>query len=322
MQISWQKIASLTIVIAVLAFCGIGCSKKAENNPDELKAISNTHYTAPPKSGIPSRYENVTGVALFSISGELKEQLALLNEKTPMGSDQFFVLLNPKVPTEGILVKSPTPIDMSVTSMSNHQIAVTGKVVTIDVPDCPLVDCFQEKYGFVLAGDSKNCAVYIDAESINDPEAISRKSIPANATPAEKAEATPDPTATPDPEATANSDAAEPLEAELPNPTEASNVNGAIPEAATAQPVQDAPVAVPASEKTHSLQVTPAPKAKQPAPSAQVQAPAAAESTVPATTSAPAEAANDIPQDIAPTAQPLSSVPLPQDVEPTAQAIQ
>lgn len=321
MQISWQKIASVTLMIAVLAFCGIGCSKKNETNNEGLKVISNTHYTAPAKADVPNRYENVTGAALFSISGELKEQLALLNEKTPLGSDQFFVLLNPKVPTEGILVKSPTPIDTNITSMSNHQIAVTGNVVIIDVPDCPLVDCFLEKYGFSLAGDSKNRAVYIDAEYIDDPESLPRGTVSTSVT------TTATPEAGPSSSTSATPGVTEPPAAELTHPAEEAPASNNTPETASSQPASDAPAAIPASEKSHSLQVTPAPQMSQPThhqpvPSAQVKAPAVAEQAAATEKIAPAEAANDTPQDVAPTAQPLSSLPLPQDVVPTPQTLE
>ncbi|MDO5295270.1 MAG: hypothetical protein Q4F00_01315 [bacterium] len=350
MTITCKKAFNLAVAFTVIALLSLACTQQPGNTPNAGNTLSNTNYAAPSSGSIPTRFENVTGVALYSVSAELKDQLALLADKTPLGSDRFFVLLNPKQPTEGILVRSPQAIDTTPESLSNHRLAITGNVITIDKTDSGLTECFVEKYGFSLAGDAQKRPIYIDAEIIDDPDA--KKTAPQNnqqtpvptAAETTAAEATAAP-AESSPEASPSAEAASIPAEQIPAPqTESAgqeNAAASVPAAAvpaepatatsqTAVNEASSPAAVPVQEKSHSLNVTPmAPKAKESKPAEAVSSPAAA---APSTAEQPkaetaaktAEAHQEtaVPQDIAPTAQPLNAAPLPQDVAPTSQPLE
>ena len=331
MKLTSKMLFSLGLMAAVLGLFTSACSKKAEDTSNGGIVISDTHYTSPSKSAVPSRYSNVSGVALVSITKELQEQLALLNEKTPLGSDRFFVLLNPKVPTEGILVRSPDSIDVTAEGFSNHKISVTGNVIAIDQPNSPLVNCFTDKYGFTLAGDAQGRAVYIDAERLDDPDAKDVKSTKAANGEAGEAPQTIELIGGEHPlTSSASPDAAEskqdPETPEAPAaPSAAEPDNGPALDEAAREAGQ--PADVPVSQKAHSLNVTPAapqaPVTQQAVPQNAPQAPAQAAPAqsepaheTAAAAEAPAEPA--VPQDIAPTAQAISAPPVPQDIAPTS----
>ena len=343
MNINYKKALSLAIAVTSLALSGLACAKPdTPTSAVSGTTISNTTYTASDKASVPTRFENVTGMALYSVNAELKEQLALLADKTPAGSERFFVLLNPKMPTEGILVRSPQSIDTTPENLSNHRIAVTGNVVTIDKTDSGLTECFTEKYGFSLAGDAQKRPIYIDAEIIDDPDAKKPEETSARpgtsaAPSAGGAEAGSSPAAAPEtagavPEQDGAAQTAQPENASPSAPS------AAVPaqDSAAAAPAQTAvseaarPADIPVQDKAHSLNVTPmAPKAKAPQAAESAAAPAAASSPVQEqpkaeTAANTAEAVQEaaVPQDIAPTSQPISAPPVPQDVAPTSQPLE
>lgn len=347
MTITYKKAFNLAVAFTVLALLSLACTQQPGNTPNAGNTLSNTNYAAPSSGSMPTRFENVTGVALYSVSAELKDQLAQLADKTPLGSDRFFVLLNPKQPTEGILVRSPQAIDTTPESLSNHRLAITGNVITIDKTDSGLTECFVEKYGFSLAGDAQKRPIYIDAELIDDPDA--KKTAPQNnqQTPVPTAAETTAAQAESSPEASPSAESVSSPAEQIPAPqTESAgqeNAAASVPAPAAAVPAEPAPAtsqtavneasspaAVPVQEKSHSLNVTPmAPKAKESKPAEAVSSPAAA---IPATAEQPkAETAaktaeshqeTAVPQDIAPTAQPLNAAPIPQDVAPTSQPLE
>ena len=334
---SYKKILCLALVAGTLSLFVAACTK-TDTPAAQSNTVSNTAYSAPASASVPTRYENVKGVALFSISGELKEKLALLNEKTPIGSDRFFVLLNPKVPTEGILVRSPNALNLDPEGLSNHQIAITGNVITIDSTESGLPECFVEKYGFSLACDGQKRAIYIDAESIDDPD--SKPAASSEAKPAAPAdpngeaannESEPQTVEliSPDNPLTSDSVSSEAIVEKLPNPTDiaAPEQKPADSETAASQASQPEKLPQAGSAKSHSLNVTPmAPKASAPAKQAPAEQAAPPAPEAPAETAANTDAAQDSAlsqtQDIAPTAQPLSAPPIPQDIAPTSQPLE
>ncbi len=331
MKLAKRSLLTLVILTLALACLALGCSKQEAESTSTL--VANTSFSAPNKEALPTRYQNVSGVALYSISNELREQLALLGAKAPMGIDSFFVLLSPKNPTEGILVKSPTPMQSLQDGLSNHTIYVTGNLVLIDQPKCAITDHFLEKYGFTLACDSTGRAAYIEAEQINDPD--SQSSAPdAAASPAasprtvELIKETTPLSATDD-----NANGQEASEPELlpdittaPEAKQVESHNVAdVPPTESSAPQDPERSSVP-----HRLSVTPiashqAPAAAPAEPAAPSQPAAASATTSESVPSAPAQESADnaaVPEAIAPTAQPLSSAPAPQDVAPTSNPLQ
>ena len=344
MNFNYKKMLCLAVAAATLALSGSACTKPDAPVSVQGSTLSNTTYAAADKASVPTRFENVTGVALYSVNAELKEQLALLADKTPAGSERFFVLLNPKMPTEGILVRSPQAIDTTPENLSNHRIAVTGNVITIDKTDSGLTDCFTEKYGFSLAGDAQKRPVYVDAEIIDDPDA-KRPDVPSGQSGAVSAPAGGGADAAGSApaadthnaagnvqESTGTSQAVQ-SEAEPPSvPSAAAPAPAGTAQvsAQTAVSEADRPADVPVQNKAHSLNVTPmAPKAQASQTAETTAAPAAPASPAQEhpqseTAANTSETAQDAaaPQDIAPTSQPLSAPPVPQDVAPTSQPLE
>ena len=341
MKSRYKQIFNLTLTAAALALFTWACTQPGTPGSSG-STISNANYSAPAGANIPTRYERVTGVALYSVAAELKEKLTLLADKTPEGSDRFFVLLNPKLPTEGILVRAPHAIDTTPENLSNHRLAITGNVVAIDKTDSGLTECFVEKYGFSLAGDAQKRPIYIDAEIIDDPDAKSKPE-PAGQTAAPEAaengnagaaEKAPEPAV---PAASVSEQPAQPAgEAPAPITYEAAPASSAAASGQTAPAEADKPADIAVRDKSHSLNVTPmAPKAKAAAetkaaePQSSAAAVPAPEQTA-AETAAKTETAANIEvtqepaaaQDIAPTAQPLQAPPAPQDVAPTSQPLE
>ena len=113
-------------------------------------------------ASVPSKFENVEGTALFSASSDLKEQLVLLQEKAPMGVNAFYILLNSRKPTEGILVKAQEDISSElINSQTSKKIKISGPVK--ELPACDLDKYCMDKYSITLAKNSAGNIIWVES---------------------------------------------------------------------------------------------------------------------------------------------------------------
>lgn len=136
------------------------CSPKS-NSADMPENVSkNVSFSI--SASIPQRFENVEGTAFFSASSDLKEQLVLLQEKAPMGVNAFYILLNSRNPTEGILIKAQEDISSElINSQTSKKIKISGKIQ--ELPACELDKYCLDKYGITLAKNSAGNIVWVES---------------------------------------------------------------------------------------------------------------------------------------------------------------
>lgn len=146
------------LAIALLAFSVLSsCGGRTVETPREV--VSNKDYAS--STAVPGRFENVSGTAYFSANTDIATQLGAAGANAPGGFNSFFILLNPKVPTEGILVRagSSVPEDL-VRQQASRKLTVTGDVKTH--PDPALLTYMQERHGISLARDEKGNPLWVD----------------------------------------------------------------------------------------------------------------------------------------------------------------
>lgn len=196
--------------LALFAVLGllVACSQKVA--PPEEKGLVMKDVTFETPKTIPTRYEDVTGTSFFTASSNIKEQLALMAEKAPMGIDSFFILINPKKPTEGILAKAKGDIATEIIEAQvSRKMAITGNVSSIACPN--LVKYCHENYGIDIAADAQGNPIFIDCENDLD---VGEARTPATSAPADAAQA-------PDANATQPTDAAQAPDADAAQAPEA-----------------------------------------------------------------------------------------------------
>lgn len=338
----YRKATVFPISIIIIIFVGLAVWRSTSTT-GPTQQVSGGNYTAPQATSIPKRYQNIKGVALYSVAAEINEQLASLGAQAPSGSDRFFVLLNPKVPTEGILVQSNTALPSADSGLSNHTLTVSGNVATIPQPQSAMAKYFQEKYGFSLACDGQGQVIYIIAEELLDPDSTPTPaasspdgSIPPTPTTIEllpqnevlSGTAEPDalaPTSTPNGETSSPSpDIAEPSTV---SDDTTSKATGSTPSPSDSQETSQINErdALPEHRATpKGLSITPRAKVSagrnaSPETREQVSKPSVATSssnpttasTIPTSTAAPA------PENIVPTPQHIEADPEPSDIAPT-----
>ncbi len=136
----------------------VACGARSTQAPPLV--VKDTAYQAP--SPLPTRYERLQGVALFDVSAGLGGLMAGLPNPPP-AFNSFFVLLNPRKPTEGILVcAGPNLQDGAIQAQSSKPVQVTGNVRTM--PDDTVATYVQETYGVSLARDAKGATAWVDNE--------------------------------------------------------------------------------------------------------------------------------------------------------------
>ncbi|MGI5843384.1 MAG: hypothetical protein ACOX9B_04315 [Candidatus Xenobium sp.] len=143
------------------AFCLLllACGSRNEEAPPLI--IQGTRYES--TSVVPARFEKVEGTALFEVSPQLASFLAAA-EKPPAGSRGFFILLNPRNPIEGILVRAGTAVDFDLLyKQTSRMVTVTGNVQLVAIPQ--LADFVQDRFGISLARDEKSLLLWIDNET-------------------------------------------------------------------------------------------------------------------------------------------------------------
>lgn len=148
-----RKFAVALLAVSILCSCG----GRGAETPREV--VSNKEYAA--SQTIPGRFDNVSGTAYFSATTDLATQLAAAGANAPGGFNSFFILLNPKVPTDGILVRagSSVPEDL-VKQQASRKLTVTGDVKSH--PDPALLKYMQERHGINLARDEKGNPLWVD----------------------------------------------------------------------------------------------------------------------------------------------------------------
>lgn len=152
-------------LIGVMALLTSACSKNTSGGSEIKNVVKNSSFklTAPAAD----RYENVEGTALYSAAPDITERLAALGGKAPDNIKAFFILLNPKTPSEAILVRANSDVpEEAYKNQSSSIIIVTGDVKAIDCQ--PLAAYMKETLGVDLALTASGELAYIDAEnSIN-----------------------------------------------------------------------------------------------------------------------------------------------------------
>lgn len=145
------------LALALLAVTLLSCGGRSAETPRQT--VSNTEYAA--SQGVPGRFDNVSGTAYFSATADLATQLGAAGANAPGGFNSFFILLNPKVPTDGILVRagSSVPEDL-VQQQVSRKLTVTGDVKSH--PDPALLKYMQERHGINLARDEKGNPLWVD----------------------------------------------------------------------------------------------------------------------------------------------------------------
>lgn len=152
----------LIALIGAMALLTSACSKGNSNGPANKNVVKNSTFklTAPSAD----RYENVEGTALYSAAPDITERLAALGGKAPNNIKAFFILLNPKTPSEAILVKAPSDIPEDIyKNQSSSVIVVTGNVNSVDCQ--PLAAYMKESLGVDLALTASGELAYIEAET-------------------------------------------------------------------------------------------------------------------------------------------------------------
>ena len=143
------------LALALLVACG------GRSAPRAPRVIQNTQYQA--SQPLADRYENLEGTALFDVSGDAAQVLGRAADQAPGGVNTFFVLLNPKNPTEGILVRAGDHQQVGLLeNQPSRKLTVTGKVEVHKDPS--VLSHFQERFGISLARDEKGNPVWIDNE--------------------------------------------------------------------------------------------------------------------------------------------------------------
>ncbi len=151
-RLMWVLSAALLLQMALA--CG-----NREPEPPPL-VVQGTRYES--SSVLPTRFEKVEGTALFEFSSQLAALLAAA-ETPPPGLQNFFILLNPRNPTEGILVHAGMTIDPGLLEhQSSRMVTVTGDVKVVPAPD--VASFMQEQFGISLARDEKGYPAWIDNE--------------------------------------------------------------------------------------------------------------------------------------------------------------
>lgn len=145
------------LALGLLALTLLSCGGRSAETPRQT--VSNTEYAA--SQGVPGRFDNVSGTAYFSATADLATQLGAAGANAPGGFNSFFILLNPKVPTDGILVRagSSVPEDL-VQQQVSRKLTVTGEVKSH--PDPALLKYMQERHGINLARDEKGNPLWVD----------------------------------------------------------------------------------------------------------------------------------------------------------------
>lgn len=145
------------LAVALVALSLLSCGGRSAETPRET--VANKDYAA--SKTVPGRFENVAGTAYFSATGDLATQLGAAGAQAPGGLDSFFILLNPKVPTEGILVRagSSVPEDL-VRQQASRKLTVTGDIKAHADP--ALLKYVQERHGIDLARDEKDSPLWVD----------------------------------------------------------------------------------------------------------------------------------------------------------------
>ena len=152
----------LIALIGAMALLTSACSKSTSNGSATKNVVKNSTFKLTSPSA--DRYENVEGTALYSAAPDITERLAALGGKAPEGIKAFFILLNPKTPSEAILVKAPSDIPEEVyKNQSSSVIVVTGNVKSVDCQ--PLAAYIKESLGVNLALTASGELAYIDAET-------------------------------------------------------------------------------------------------------------------------------------------------------------
>jgi len=151
-RLMWTLSAALCLLLAV------ACGNREEEAPPLI--IQGTQYES--TSVKPARFEKVEGTALFEVSPQLAAMLAAA-EKPPAGLQNFFILLNPRNPIEGILVGAGTSVDSELLQkQASRVVTVTGDVKVVAAPDLPAF--IQDQFGISLARDEKGSPLWIDNE--------------------------------------------------------------------------------------------------------------------------------------------------------------
>jgi len=176
---SW--LLSAAVLLSLLAACG---TRSAQNPP---LVVKQTSYQAP--SALPSRYEGIQGVALFDVSAGLGGLLAGLTTPPP-AFNSFFILLNPRKPTEGILVcAGPNLQDGVIQAQSSRSVQITGNVRTM--ADNTVATFVEETYGISLARDARGATAWIENEVALTLEPVPVAASPAVQPPADAPAASP-----------------------------------------------------------------------------------------------------------------------------------
>ena len=156
---------SLFLLIALLGAIALltsACSKGTSKGTGAQTIVKNSHFkmTAPAAD----RYENIEGTALYSAAPDITERLAALGGKAPENIRAFFILLNPKAPSEAILVRAASDVpEDAYKNQSSSIIVVTGDVKSVDCQ--PLAAYMKETLGVDLALTASGELAYIDAEN-------------------------------------------------------------------------------------------------------------------------------------------------------------
>lgn len=264
------------LLLCALATLTLACSRSTpNNNPQNIIQNSNFRLTAPAAD----RYENIEGTALYNVAPDLSEYLAALGPQAPAHLKAFFILLNPKAPSEAILVQAPSDIPQeAIKNQASSVIVLTGNVKGIK---CPALSAYvKESLGADLATTANGDLAYIEAETPIDfnltstkPASSQRIEIPLEGTPlgqplqGEPPAAAATPASEP---AAAAPEAAAPESAPAPQPVTTQPTSAP----AEVTPSQPAPAPVPEAppQPPLELQVPPAPADQSPQAAAPSQA--------------------------------------------------
>lgn len=171
--------------LALLALLALVACGRAEEAPKQT--LKDAPYQA--STALPDRVENLSGTAFFNVSEELATRLGAAGEKAPGGIDSFFVLLNSKNPTEGVLVRAGSSIPKGlIQQQDSRKLAVTGDVKRLEDPS--VLTHVQERFEVSLARDAQGFPLWIDNEArldLSDSAAATPAAAPASPAP----EATP-----------------------------------------------------------------------------------------------------------------------------------
>ncbi|HXE73713.1 MAG TPA: hypothetical protein VNO81_13710 [Candidatus Nitrosotenuis sp.] len=170
----WQGLPGLAVLALLLA---AGCASRPAPTP--LPPLVNVSYQG---QALPERVENLSGTALYAVASDLESQLLNLGARAPAGARAFFILLNPKDPQQGVLVRAAErlPDEVRLGEQNSKIVSVTGRVRTLEAPG--LAAYIQEKHGISLARDAEGRPQWIDNQAPLDlqaPEGPQAQSPPA-----------------------------------------------------------------------------------------------------------------------------------------------